>query len=102
LVKSTAPIGKRNTCDLWLSVGGLTRRSEGAENEHLGWIRMKRLRVGDKVTVQVVRTAHPDKHVSATVARSKPETWKRMQKLMRDKKKSPRGKTPRRQVPASR
>jgi hypothetical protein len=102
LGKATAPIGKRNSRDMWLSVGGLTRRSEGAENEHLGWIRLKRLRVGDKVTVQVVRTELPDKHISATVARSSHERATRMRKLMLDEKKRTRGKVSRRQDAGSR
>ena len=41
LGKSTAPVGKGVTRDLWLSVSGLTRRIEGAQDEHLRWIRMK-------------------------------------------------------------
>jgi hypothetical protein len=92
LGKSTAPIGKRTTPDLWLSVGGLTRRSKGAQDEHLRWIRLKRLRVGDKVTVQVVRTEKPDRHVGATVAGSRQKAKRRMQKLMRGKTKRPRRK----------
>lgn len=96
LGKSTAPIGKRNSRDLWLSVGGLTRRSKGAEDEHLRWIRMKRLRVGDKVTVQVVRTDQPDRHVDATFAESRHKAGERMQKLMRGKAKRPTRKIRRR------
>lgn len=87
LGKSTAPTGKRQSCDLWLSVGGLTRRSKGMKDEHLRWIGMKRLQVGDKITVQVVRTDHPDEHVSATVAAPRQEARQRMQKLMRGKMK---------------
>ena len=96
LGKSTAPLGKRTIRDLWLSVGGRTRRVKGAQDEHLRWIRMKRLRVGDKVTVQVVRTEEPDRHVAATVAESRHKARKRMQKLMRGKTKRPRGKARRR------
>lgn len=96
LGKSTAPIGKRTTRDLWLSVGGLTRRAKGAEDEHLRWVRMKRLRVGDKVTAEVVRTEQPDRHVGATVADSRHKARKRMQKLLRGKAKRPRGKARRR------
>jgi hypothetical protein len=69
LGKSTVQIGAPRKADLWLSVGGLTKRSSGAEDEHLRWIGHKRLRIGDKITVQLVRTERPDKHVSATVAR---------------------------------
>jgi hypothetical protein len=87
LGKSTAPTGKRHSRDLWLSVGGLTRRSKGMKDEHLRWVGMKRLRVGDKITVQVVRTDQPDEHVSATVAAPRQEATQRMQKLMRGKTK---------------
>jgi len=47
------------------------------------------LRVGDKVTVQVVRVARADVHVSATVAASRHEAKKRMQKLMKEKTRRP-------------
>ncbi len=96
LGNSTALIGKRITQDLWLSVGGLTRRTKGAQDEHVRWIRMKRLRVGDKVTVQVVRTEQPDKHVGATVAESRHKARERVRKLMRGKTKRTRGGTRRR------
>ncbi len=69
LGKSTAPFGKRRRqADLWLSVGGLTRRRAGADNEHLRWIGHQRLRVGDRITVEIVRTERPDKHTSADIA----------------------------------
>jgi intein/homing endonuclease len=96
LGQATERIGKRNAPDLFLSVGGLTRRSEGMENEHLRWVRMKRLRVGDKVTIQVVRTERPDKHTNSTVARSGPESRKRIQRLMRDMGTGAKRKKPRR------
>jgi len=68
LGKSTVPLGKRGKPDLWLSVSGLTSRPEGVENEHLRWIGHRRLRVGDEVTVQLVRTDRPDQHKSSTIA----------------------------------
>lgn len=68
LGKSTVPIGKSGKPDLWLSVSGLTSRPDGAEDEHLRWIGHRRLRVGDKVTVQLVRTDRPDRHRSSSVA----------------------------------
>jgi len=68
LGESTERVGKRRNPDLWLTVGGLTRRPKGAEDEHLRWIRHKRLRVGDKVTVQVVRTDRPDKPTGSSPA----------------------------------
>jgi hypothetical protein len=36
LGKSTTRVGKRRTLDLWLSVGGLTRRPKRTEHERLG------------------------------------------------------------------
>ena len=69
LGKATVPIGKRGKPDLWLSGSGLTSRPDGAEDEHLRWVRHRRLRVGDKVTVQLVRTDRPDRHRSSTAAK---------------------------------
>lgn len=68
LGKSTVPIGKRGKPDLWLSVSGLTSRPDGASDEHLRWIGHRLLRVGDKITVQLVQTDRPDRHRSSTVA----------------------------------
>jgi hypothetical protein len=68
LGKSAAQIGTRRQPDLWLSVSGLTSRSGGAQDEHLRWISHRRLRIGDKITVQLVRTDRPDKPASASVA----------------------------------
>jgi hypothetical protein len=68
LGESTARVGERRNADLWLSVGGLTRRPKERKDEHLRWISHKRLRVGDKITVQVVRTDRPDKPTGSTPA----------------------------------
>jgi|ERR1700733_5039577 len=62
---STAPIGRKRSVDLHLYVGGLTRRRDGLEDEHLRWISRRPLRVGDKVAVRIVRTDRPSKHKSA-------------------------------------
>lgn len=68
LGKATERVGRRRSVDLWLTVGGLTRRAKGAGDEHLRWLGHKRLRVGDKITVRVVQTDRPDKHKAATLA----------------------------------
>jgi DNA-directed RNA polymerase subunit E'/Rpb7 len=68
LGKSTARLGGRRSVDLHLSVGGLTNRGGGLEDEHLRWIRLRRLRVGDRISVRIVRTDRPDKHESASSA----------------------------------
>lgn len=84
LGRATIPLSKRGKPDLWLSVSGLTSRPERTEDEHLSWVRHKRLRVGDKITVEVVRTERPHPHTSATVAKHNTQ------------KSKPKGKPPRR------
>jgi hypothetical protein len=77
-------IGTRRQPDLWLSVGGLTKRSGGAQDEHLRWIGHKRLRIGDKITVQLVRTDQPDKPASASVAtRNRSTAARRLRERMK-------------------
>jgi hypothetical protein len=66
LGKSTAGIARRRrSIDLHLSVGGLTQRANGAEDEHLRWISLLPLKVGDKVSVRLVRTDRPSEYQSA-------------------------------------
>ena len=91
LGRSTIPLGKRGKPDLWLSVGGLTSRPEGTEDEHLSWVRHKRLRVGDKITVEVVRTERPHPHTGATVAKRKMQAVKPRRKPSRRKRKTHAG-----------
>jgi hypothetical protein len=67
---STARIGERRRVHLHLSVGGLTRRAKGTTDEHLRWISVQPLRVGDRISIEIVRTDKPDKHKSATTARN--------------------------------
>ena len=85
LGKSTAKVGKRRTADLFLTVGGLTKRLDEAQDEHLRWTNHKRLRIGDKITIELVRTDRPDIHVGSTVAiRETPAVAKRrMEKRMK-------------------
>jgi hypothetical protein len=92
LGKSTVPLGKRGKPDLWLSVSGLTSRPNGAEDEHLRWIGHRRLRVGDKVTVQLVRTDRPDRHKSSTVATRNSRVAKPKRKPLNGKPKRRAGK----------
>jgi hypothetical protein len=89
LGKSTARIGKRRGVDLWLSVGGLTRRPKGAEDEHLRWLSPKHLRVGDRITVQIVRTDRPDKHTGSTIAASnRKKATEKLQRAIKSKTKT--------------
>ena len=89
LGKSSAQIGTRRRPDLWLSVSGLTSRSGGAQDEHLRWISHKRLRIGDKITVQLVRTDSPDKPASSHVAtRDRATARRRSRKKMKSSAKA--------------
>ena len=65
---STAPVHPKRSVDLHLSVGGLTRRAEKMPDEHLRWVNLRRLKVGDRICVKIIRTAKPDKYASATPA----------------------------------
>ena len=60
-----ARVDKRKGVSLFLSVGGLTGRSGGLEDEHLRWVEHQRLRVGDRVSVRIVRTNKANKPRSA-------------------------------------
>src|ERR1700683_3679120 len=88
LGKSTARIGKRRGVDLWLSVGGLTRRPKGAQDEHLRWVSLKRLRVGDRITVQIVRNDRPDNHTGSTIAAgNRKEARQKLERAIKNKTK---------------
>jgi hypothetical protein len=65
---STAQVHPKRNVDLHLSVGGLTRRREKMPDEHLRWVNLRRLKVGDKISVKIIRAAKPDKYASATPA----------------------------------
>lgn len=68
LGKNTARKKRAGRIYLHLSVGGLTGRPKGMEDEHLRWVRLRRLRVGDRVSVRIIRTTRASKHQSATSA----------------------------------
>jgi hypothetical protein len=68
LGKSTAPLGKGRSPHLHLSLGGLTNRGGGLEDEHLQWIGLRSLKVGDRISVRIVRTDRADKYKSASPA----------------------------------
>jgi hypothetical protein len=65
---STAPVHRKRSVDLHLSVGGLTRRLQKMPDEHLRWVNLRRLKVGDRISVKIIRTAEPDKYATATPA----------------------------------
>jgi hypothetical protein len=48
------------TQDFTFRLGGLTSRPEGSVDEHLTWLSLKALKVGDTVIVEIIETEHPD------------------------------------------
>ena len=42
------------------TVGGLTSRAPGLQNEHVRWLEQRMLKVGDRVTVEIVETMVAD------------------------------------------
>ena len=46
--------------DIHLSLGGLTSRAANTPDEHVRWIGHRELRVGDKITIEVLDTAVAD------------------------------------------
>ena len=68
LGKTTARLKRTRRIHLHLSVGGLTGRPKGMEDEHLRWVSLRPLRVGDRVSVRIIRTTRASQHQSATSA----------------------------------
>lgn len=53
----------------FFDVSGLTDRPPGIENEHLYWLANRVMRVGDKVTIEVIETRLPAPPCKSTPAR---------------------------------
>jgi len=58
--KASGPKGRSKGYDLFLSVGGLTGRKDGRPDEHLRWAELKRLKVGDEISVRLRRITVAD------------------------------------------
>lgn len=54
--------------DFHLRVGGLTARPVGSTDEHVDWLSHVEVKVGDRVTIELVRTAVADSVDSAKAA----------------------------------
>ncbi|MBB3118115.1 hypothetical protein [Pseudoduganella violacea] len=65
---ATMPNGTEQAVDLHVSIGGLTGRRDGASDEHLGWLKMQPLQVGDTITVQLIETSAVDAPISGEAA----------------------------------
>jgi len=64
------------------------RRPKGADYEHLRWLGHKRSRVGDRITVQIVRTNRADKHTDSSIAaRNRTEAIERLRRAIKSKPK---------------
>ncbi len=57
---SSVPSRDDETHDFTFRLGGLTSRAKGVVDEHLVWMERRELKVGDKVTVQIVETNDVD------------------------------------------
>lgn len=55
--------------DFNCQLGGLTSRAPGVANEHVRWLERWNLKVGDRVTIEIVEADHADSIVSSSPAR---------------------------------
>jgi hypothetical protein len=65
------PFGSSEKQDFNCQVGGRTRRAPGIANEHLSWLQRWDLKVGDRVTIEIVETNRADPVVSSSPAQVK-------------------------------
>ena len=56
------------TQDFSFRLGGLTSRQKGTPNEHQTWLTNNELKLGDKITIEIVETENPDPVISGKVA----------------------------------
>jgi len=62
------PSREDETQDFTFRLGGLTSRAPGAIDEHLDWLSLWELKVGDKVTVEIIETDIADPIISGKEA----------------------------------
>ncbi len=65
---ASVPFRDDETQDFTFRLGGLTSRANGELDEHLVWLEHRKLKLGDKVTVQIVETDNVDAVRSGRVA----------------------------------
>jgi hypothetical protein len=66
---ATQPHRPNETQDFNCQIGGLTSRGADAENEHLRWLQRWNLKVGDRVTIEIIETDHANPVVSRSPAK---------------------------------
>jgi hypothetical protein len=57
-----------DTHDFSFRLGGLTARGEGATDEHLVWLDIEALSVGDAISIEIVETENPHQVISGAQA----------------------------------
>ncbi|MDB5335269.1 MAG: hypothetical protein JWN70_888 [Planctomycetaceae bacterium] len=57
--------------DIFCQLSGATARKPGAENEHLHWVKLRFLNVGDRVVIDIVETDSASPIVDSTVHKSR-------------------------------
>ena len=62
---------KRDAPDMMLHVGGLTARAGNKSDEHLDWLNLRKMKVGDKVTVEIIETSKTTRIVRRAEAQGK-------------------------------
>jgi hypothetical protein len=91
--KTVAP--GRGRPDMFVNVGGLTARGSRGGDEHLRWTPHVKLKVGDRVLVELIKAAKSDKVVERSKAEERSERtyykFLKKQYLHLKKKYEPRG-----------
>jgi|SRR4051812_25030194 hypothetical protein len=70
---SKAVVPGRGKPDMFLHLGGLTGRGKGRKDEHLRWTPHVKLKIGDRVVVELIETARSDKIVQRSAAERRDE-----------------------------
>ena len=63
------PARPREDQEFFYHLGGLTARETGVENEHVNWVKLRHLKVGDKVTIEIIETDSANPIVESTVSK---------------------------------
>jgi len=65
------PARDDGSVDLSFRLGGLTARGEGQEDEHLVWLEKHELKVGDKLTLEILNSESADPVESGSKAQQR-------------------------------
>jgi hypothetical protein len=70
LGSETHPYRENEATYFNFQLGGLTRRAPGISNQHVRWLQRWDLKVGDRVTIEIVEAVRADSIVSSSPAES--------------------------------